>query len=107
MPDNFPGSDLGPETLRAFIADGLERARKRTHALTACDEEDLLKQHSPLMSPLVWDLAHVGSQEEIWLVRDVGKMEPLRCDIDQMYDAFEHPRSARRSLPLLSPVESR
>ncbi|WAH97389.1 ergothioneine biosynthesis protein EgtB [Arthrobacter sp. MMS18-M83] len=107
MPDNFPGSDMGPETLRAFIADGLERARKRTHALTACDEEDLLKQHSPLMSPLVWDLAHVGSQEEIWLVRDVGKMEPVRCDIDQMYDAFEHPRSARPSLPLLSPEESR
>lgn len=107
MPDNFPGSDMGQETLKAFIADGLERARKRTHALTACDEEDLLKQHSPLMSPLVWDLAHVGSQEEIWLVRDVGKMEPLRCDIDQMYDAFEHPRSARPSLPLLSPEESR
>ena len=24
------------------------------------------------MSPLVWDLAHIGSQEELWLVRDVG-----------------------------------
>ncbi|MCZ9880186.1 ergothioneine biosynthesis protein EgtB [Arthrobacter sp. B2a2-09] len=107
MPDNPHGSDTDPENLRAFIAAGLERARMRTHALTACDEEDLLKQHSPLMSPLVWDLAHVGSQEEIWLVRDVGKMEPLRCDLDQMYDAFQHPRSARPSLPLLSPVEAR
>ncbi|WP_427174652.1 ergothioneine biosynthesis protein EgtB [Arthrobacter sp. 92] len=107
MPDNLPGTDIDPETLRAFIADELERARHRTHTLTECDEEDLLKQHSPLMSPLVWDLAHVGSQEEIWLVRDVGKMEPVRCDIDRMYDAFEHPRSARPSLPLLSPEESR
>ena len=107
MPDNVPGADTGPETLRTLIADGLERARNRTHALTACDEEDLLKQHSPLMSPLVWDLAHVGSQEELWLVRDVGKMEPVRCDIDQMYDAFQHPRSSRPSLPLLSPEESR
>ncbi|WP_426979558.1 ergothioneine biosynthesis protein EgtB [Pseudarthrobacter sp. O4] len=107
MPDNLPGAGTDPDTLRAFIADGLERARNRTHALTECDEEDLLKQHSPLMSPLVWDLAHVGSQEELWLVRDVGKMEPLRCDIDQMYDAFQHPRSARPSLPLLSPEESR
>jgi iron(II)-dependent oxidoreductase len=107
MPDNVPGADTGPGTLRALIADGLERARNRTHELTACDEEDLLKQHSPLMSPLVWDLAHVGSQEELWLVRDVGKMEPVRCDIDQMYDAFQHPRSSRPSLPLLSPEESR
>lgn len=107
MSDNLPESGTDPENLRAFIADGLERSRNRTHALTECDEEDLLKQHSTLMSPLVWDLAHVGSQEELWLVRDVGKMEPLRCDIDQMYDAFQHARSARTSLPLLSPEESR
>ncbi|WP_426997485.1 ergothioneine biosynthesis protein EgtB [Pseudarthrobacter sp. N5] len=100
-------SGPGPEALRGFIAAALERARDRTHALTECDEEDLRKQHSPLMSPLVWDLAHIGSQEELWLVRDVGKMEPVRCDIDRIYDAFEHPRSTRPSLPLLSPEESR
>jgi iron(II)-dependent oxidoreductase len=107
MRSELSGAPADPETLRTFIADGLERARNRTHALTDCDEEDLLKQHSPLMSPLVWDLAHVGSQEELWLVRDVGKMEPLRCDLDQMYDAFQHPRSSRTTLPLLSPQESR
>lgn len=107
MPDNFPGAATDPETLRTLIADGLERARSRTHALTACDEEDLVKQHSALMSPLVWDLAHVGNQEELWLVRDVGQMEPVRCDIDHLYDAFQHPRSRRPSLPLLSPEESR
>ncbi len=95
------------DRLKAFIAGQLEKARQRTHLLTSCDEAELLKQHSPLMSPLVWDLAHVGSQEELWLVRDVGRMEPLRCDIDEMYDAFQHPRSSRPSLPLLSPEESR
>jgi iron(II)-dependent oxidoreductase len=107
MHDDHHGAPEDPAALKTFIAAGLERARNRTHRLTACDEEDLLKQHSPLMSPLVWDLAHVGSQEELWLVRDVGKMEPLRCDIDEMYDAFQHPRSTRPSLPLLSPQESR
>ncbi|WP_051476759.1 ergothioneine biosynthesis protein EgtB [Arthrobacter sp. Br18] len=100
-------SATGLGDVRAFIAEGLERARRRTHALTACDEEELLKQHSPLMSPLVWDLAHVGSQEELWLVRDVGGMEPLRPEIDRLYDAFEHSRSSRPSLPLLAPSESR
>lgn len=96
-----------PNDLRAFIAAGLERVRLRTHALTACDEEELLKQHSPLMSPLVWDLAHVGSHEEQWLVRDVGGMEALRPEIDKLYDAFEHSRSSRPSLPLLDPSDSR
>ncbi len=101
------GTGTVPTDLRAFIAEGLERARRRTHALTACDEEELLKQHSPLMSPLVWDLAHVGSQEEQWLVRDVGRMAPIRPEIDKLYDAFEYSRSSRPSLPLLAPSDSR
>ena len=53
------------------------------------------------MSPLVWDLAHVGNQEELWLVRDVGGREPVRQDIDDLYDAFKHPRRDRPALPLL------
>ena len=59
------------------------------------------------MSPLVWDLAHVGSQEELWLVRDVGGREPLRPEIDGLYDAFQHSRASRVELPLLSPAEAR
>ncbi|NUP74731.1 MAG: ergothioneine biosynthesis protein EgtB [Sinomonas sp.] len=95
------------EKLRGAIAERLERARRRTHALTSCDDGELLAQHSPLMSPLVWDLAHVGSQEEIWLVRDVGHRVPLRCDLDEMYDAFQHARAERPALPLLGPDEAR
>lgn len=98
---------LPVEQLRAAIAERLDRARNRTHSLTACDDGELLAQHSPLMSPLVWDLAHVGSQEEIWLVRDVGHRVPLRCDLDEMYDAFQHARAERPSLPLLGPDEAR
>src|SRR5918997_6275724 len=59
------------------------------------------------MSPLVWDLAQVGSQEELWLVRDVGGREPVRPDIDHLYDAFRHPRADRPSLPLLDPPQAR
>ncbi|BBH63498.1 hercynine oxygenase [Actinoplanes sp. OR16] len=96
------------QDLRLTIAAELERTRARTALLTeAVDEQDLLKQHSPLMSPLVWDLAHVGSQEELWLVRDVGGRDPLRPDIDELYDAFKHARKDRPALPLLSPEQAR
>src|SRR5947208_1186655 len=96
------------EAIRARIGAELERTRGRTTVLTdAVDADDLVKQHSPLMSPLVWDLAHVGNQEELWLVRDVGGLEPVRCDIDNLYDAFKNPRKDRPSLPLLSPAEAR
>jgi iron(II)-dependent oxidoreductase len=37
--------------------------------LTDLDDPTLVMQHDPLMSPLVWDLAHVGQQEELWLLR--------------------------------------
>jgi iron(II)-dependent oxidoreductase len=96
------------EQLRARVAAELDRTRARTALLTdAVDDADLIRQHSPLMSPLVWDLAHVGNQEELWLVRDVGGRDPVRQDIDDLYDAFRHPRPDRPALPLLNPVEAR
>ena len=95
-------------TLREKIATRLISARERTAGLTDCiDEADLIRQHSPLMSPLVWDLAHVANQEELWLLRDVGGREPMRPEIDPLYDAFEHPRAKRPTLPLLQPAEAR
>jgi len=96
------------EALRERLAQDLIRSRRRTEALTAAvDEPDLVRQHSPLMSPLVWDYAHIGNQEELWLVRDVGRRKPVRADLDDLYDAFKHARSDRPALPLLSPSEAR
>jgi gamma-glutamyl hercynylcysteine S-oxide synthase len=95
-------------TLRDEIAARLGTARKRTQGLTDClDDAELLRQHSPLMSPLVWDLAHVANQEELWLLRAVGGRDPMHPEIDPLYDAFEHPRATRPTLPLLPPAEAR
>ncbi|MQY19653.1 ergothioneine biosynthesis protein EgtB [Nocardia macrotermitis] len=109
MTVHLPGTDHSDtERLRERIARVLIRARERTAGLTDClDEGELVAQHSRLMSPLVWDLAHIGNQEELWLVRDVGGREPVRADIDQLYDAFRHPRADRPALPLLDPAEAR
>jgi iron(II)-dependent oxidoreductase len=98
----------GTEALREHVAAQLRLARDRSVTLTdAVDDDDLVRQHSKLMSPLVWDLAHIGNQEELWLVRDVGGREPVREDIDNLYDAFQHPRANRPALPLLNPAEAR
>ncbi|HSY14616.1 MAG TPA: ergothioneine biosynthesis protein EgtB [Jatrophihabitantaceae bacterium] len=96
------------ESLRELIAGELTRSRARSQALTdSLDTDELTRQHSPLMSPLIWDLAHIGNQEELWLVRDVGGREPVRADIDDLYDAFRHARGDRPSLPLLAPDAAR
>ncbi len=96
------------EALRDRAAAELLAARDRTTLLTsAVDDADLVRQHSPLMSPLVWDLAHIANQEELWLLRAVGGRDPLHPEIDPLYDAFEHPRAERPTLPLLTPAEAR
>ncbi|MBV9253291.1 MAG: ergothioneine biosynthesis protein EgtB [Actinobacteria bacterium] len=93
--------------LKTVVAEQLEVARRRSLELLApLTEPQLVQQHSPLMSPLVWDLAHVGNYEEQWLVRAVGG-DALRPEIDGIYDAFRHPRKDRPSLELLGPAEAR
>ncbi len=96
------------QALRERIAAELLAARDRTTLLTASvDDADLVRQHSPLMSPLVWDLAHIANQEELWLLREVGGRTPMHAEIDPLYNAFEHPRAERPTLPLLPPHEAR
>ncbi|UXY39024.1 ergothioneine biosynthesis protein EgtB [Streptomyces albidocamelliae] len=100
--------EIDSEALRKRALASLITARDRTTLLTSCvDDPDLTAQHSPLMSPLVWDLAHIGNQEEMWLLRAVGGRDAMRPEIDTLYDAFEHPRAERPSLPLLPPAEAR
>ena len=113
-PSTVPPTTVPPTTvatgdaLREAAAAELLAARDRTTLLTtSVDDADLVKQHSPLMSPLVWDLAHVANQEELWLLRAVGGRDPMHPEIDPLYDAFEHPRAARPTLPLLTPREAR
>lgn len=102
------GREHDAEILRERALAALLAARERTALLTdSVDDDELTAQHSPLMSPLVWDLAHIGNQEELWLLRAVGGREALRPEIDGLYDAFEHSRASRPSLPLLAPAEAR
>ncbi|WP_329402746.1 ergothioneine biosynthesis protein EgtB [Streptomyces melanogenes] len=107
-PEPTGAAPIDPEALRQRALAALTAARARTATLTSCvDDHDLTAQHSPLMSPLVWDLAHIGNQEEQWLLRAVAGRDAIRPEIDSLYDAFEHPRASRPSLPLLSPAEAR
>ncbi|MGH3724415.1 MAG: ergothioneine biosynthesis protein EgtB [Mycobacterium sp.] len=94
---------------REMLERDLEAARVRTLTITDHDDAELHRQYDPLMSPLVWDLAHIGQQEELWLLRDGDPRKPgmLPGDIESLYDAFRHARASRAQLPLLSPAQAR
>ncbi|HEY2355754.1 MAG TPA: ergothioneine biosynthesis protein EgtB [Gaiellaceae bacterium] len=93
---------------RRAIAGTLERARSGTLRLLApFSDEQLCSQVSSLQSPLVWDFAHIGHFEELWILRTVGGLEPLHEEHDDVYDAFAHERSERGELPYLPPAAAR
>jgi iron(II)-dependent oxidoreductase len=84
------------------VLEGLADTRERTLDLTApLSDAEVEAQHSPLMSPLAWDLAHIAAYEDLWLVHRYGDRPLLHEDLAATYDAFETPRSARGDIELL------
>ena len=57
------------------------------------DDDALTRVHSPIMSPLVWDLGHIAAYEDLWLDQRLAGLELLRADLAELYDAFETPRA--------------
>ena len=88
--------DLSPSQAAELLLD----ARQRTLLLVApLSQEEMAAQHSPLMSPVLWDLGHIAHFEELWLVRNLeGPVEFV--EMPGMYNPFENPRSTRGKLPL-------
>jgi gamma-glutamyl hercynylcysteine S-oxide synthase len=85
---------------KADIARLLTEARDRTSLLiSGLSDEDLHRQHDPLMSPIIWDVGHIAHFEELWLTQNLdGPIE--FSEMPGMYNPFEHPRATRASLAL-------
>jgi gamma-glutamyl hercynylcysteine S-oxide synthase len=91
------------ETLSA-----LRDVRHETLALVAhLGDEQLERAYSPIMSPLVWDLAHIAAYEDLWLAHRHAGLPLLRPDLAELYDAFETPRAVRGEIELLSAPAAR
>ena len=90
------------------LAAALKRARETTlRLLEPVADQQLVAQVSPIMSPLVWDLAHIGWFEELWLIRRLADNDLSLERLDDLYDAFQHSRGQRSRLPTLTPPEAR
>ncbi len=95
------------ETLAGIVA-ALEDARRGTHQLVAhLVDAQLERSHSPIMSPLVWDLAHIAAYEDLWLAHRQAGLPLMRPELAELYDAFETPRARRAEVPLLNARDAR
>lgn len=82
------------------LADRLLEARARTLLLIASvSEEDLRRQHDPLMGPILWDLGHIAAFEELWLLSNL-EGEIRFGEMPGLFNPFEHPRAVRGGLAL-------
>jgi iron(II)-dependent oxidoreductase len=104
--DTIAPTALPQDTEEALAA--LDSVRLRTLDLVShLDDDQLSRQLSPIMSPLVWDLAHIAAYEDLWLCHRHGGLELLRPELAEVYDAFETPRSLRGEIELLGPAAAR
>src|SRR5918911_779344 len=95
------------EKVKKDLAEGLKEARERTRfLLRGVSEEDLLAQHDPIMSPLIWDYGHIGNYEELWLLQKAHGKALSKRELYDMYDASLHPREERPSLNLLDRADA-
>jgi gamma-glutamyl hercynylcysteine S-oxide synthase len=95
-----PGGAEG--LLKEHYATLLGEARERTLWLVEpLPVEELERVHSPLLSPLVWDLGHIAAFEDLWLCQQAGGLAPLRPDLSDVYDATLTPRANRGELAYL------
>ncbi len=103
----MPSETAAPPGATGDVLDALSDSRSRTLALVAHLGDDVLEQvHSPLMSPLVWDLGHIAAFEDLWLAHRGAGLPLLRPDLAEVYDAFETPRAQRGGLPYLRRAEA-
>jgi len=86
----------------------LSEARGRTLLLTASlSDAELRLQHDPLMSPIVWDLGHIGHFEDVWLRENLRAGDTGSEGLSGIYNPFENPRAVRDTLPLPTLPECR
>ena len=90
------------------ILDAMHAARRRTLELVGhLSVAELERQIDPIMSPLVWDLAHIAAYEDLWLVHRFAGEPLLYPELAAVYDAFETPRTVRGEIELLDTAAAR
>src|SRR5689334_11450869 len=90
------------DSVAAELHGVMGEVRARTLKLVAhLGDPQLEAVHSPIMSPLAWDLGHVAAYEDLWLNHRLAGRELLHPGLAELYDAFETPRAVRGDLEFL------
>ena len=85
------------------LAEWVRDARQRTFELVAdLSEEQLLGPQLDIVNPLLWEIGHVAWFQERWVLRHALGHQPIRPDVDTLYDSATIPHDTRWDLALPS-----
>jgi iron(II)-dependent oxidoreductase len=86
---------------REAVVRRMDDVRRRTLELIAVlDSATLRRQHVPILSPMVWDVGHIGNFEEQWIGQRLAGLPPVADGYQKMFDPVANPRPTRAGLPL-------
>ena len=91
---------LGPHARDARSPNRSRRGERTLSLVAVLDWETLRRQHVSILSPMIWDLGHIGNFEDLWLSQELAGLEAVEKGYERMFDATLNPRAERAALPL-------
>ena len=90
-----------------YLVDILEDAHSRTvELLDDLNQDQMMGPRLPVVNPLLWEIGHVAWFTEQFILRKLHGLDPIRPDLDEVYDSIAIEHSVRWDLPLLQLNES-
>src|SRR6266576_3968146 len=91
----------------AQLAQWVEDARQRTFELVEdLADDQLMGPRLAIVNPLLWEIGHQAWFQEKWILRHVRHEEPIRPEVDALYDSAAVAHDTRWDLPLLNREET-
>ncbi|MDG2033610.1 MAG: DinB family protein, partial [Rhodospirillales bacterium] len=90
-----------------YLVNILEDAHSRTlELLDGLDVDQMMGPRLPVVNPLLWEIGHVAWFTEQFILRKLHGFDPVRPELDDVYDSIAIEHSVRWDLPLLQLNES-
>src|SRR5262249_41091786 len=83
------------------LAEWVQDARRRTLELVDdLTDNQLMGLELAIVNTLAWEIGHLAWLQENWVLRHVAHQEPIRPDVDALYDSAAITHDTRWDLPL-------
>ncbi|HEV2950322.1 MAG TPA: selenoneine synthase SenA [Gemmataceae bacterium] len=100
-------SELDPRMSCRQLVEWVQDARQRTFELVEdLTEDQLLGPPLSIVNPLLWEIGHLAWFQEKWVLRHVRHEEPIRPEVDVLYDSAAVAHDTRWDIPLLNREET-